>query len=434
VKLTRRIAALPLLLALAAAGPCETPPPSETPDAAAAPTADAAPGTPDAAPPPSHCTTATHAPISNDPAIVALAQATIAFRASLTPDLLARASFCLEDAELHTWSYLPTFVVPRQGLQLSDLSPAQLDLAYRMLAAFLSARGYDRVDFIINTLDEMMRAQWGGFGFGAGLYHLSLFNDPTGDGAWGVQLDGHHLAITLVVDGARVYTTPAFFGGQPNALDGVRLFGAEESAAFAFVGALSSAHLAQAVVGPHAPNDVVVAPGGGGVDDPGSFAWASLETGVRARDLGAAERQKLRALIAEAVAYQNGRFADAKMAEVDAAFDDTFFAWMGATDGSGRYYFRVYSRAILIEYDLSTVLGDPTDHTHMLIRSPDGDAGDFGPFARRTPSLEQHLQEDPQHRRERGRAALAMDVSLPGPASRRALAARLAEIIRQRRG
>ncbi len=425
MKLARSLLALSFLLLLGAAGPCEQPPPA-TPDAGTTPPGPDAATPADAAtmPPPSHCTTATHAPISSDPTVAALASATAAFRASLNPTLLAQASFCLEDDELPSWSFLPVFVAGRKGVQFSDLSPAQLDLAYAVFAGFLSTQGYDRLYLIINTLDEMMRMQWGGFGFGAGLYHISLFNDPATDGAWGIQIDGHHLAITFVVDGDHVYTTPAFFGGQPNVIGGVKVFGGEESAAFAFVAALSSEHLTRALTAVKAPNDVVTAPGNGGPDAARNFDYTQfVHVGLAAADMTASERQKLRALIAQVVSYQHGSFAAAKMAEIDAVFDETWFTWMGPTDGSGRFYFRVYSPKILIEYDLSTVVGEATDHTHMLIRSPD--QGDFGPFALRTPSLEQHLRSDPDHRRERERTALRMDVRRPSAA----LAARLAELV-----
>src|SRR5258706_7636410 len=52
------------------------------------------------APLPSHCTTATHSPMSHDPTIAALAAAVGAFRSSLGGQVFAEASFCLDDDEL----------------------------------------------------------------------------------------------------------------------------------------------------------------------------------------------------------------------------------------------------------------------------------------------------------------------------------------------
>jgi len=366
-------------------------------------------GSPDAAGPAvdggttSGCLSATRSPISTDPKIVALARAATAFHSSLGPDLRHEASFCLEDPQLTSWSYLPVFVAPRKGLQLSELSPSQLDLAYKLFDAFLSTQGYDRLYLIINTLDENLKAMWLGFGYGAGLYRISLYNDPATDGAWGARIEGHHLALIFVVDGNDVYMTPAFYGAEPNTLGGVKIYGTEETLAHALLGAMSTAHLSKALVATTAPEDVVTAPGSGGPDAARSYDYSKLAgVGLKAADMTTDERDKLRALIAQIVAYQDGPFAAAKMADIDAVFGDTTFAWMGPTDGSDRFYFRIYSPKILIEYDLTTLIGPistGTTHTHMIIRSPD--QGDYGPFAAVTPSLEEHIRSAPDHQRER---------------------------------
>ena len=385
-----RVVPLPIVVLLMAAAPCGGG--GGDPDAASP---DAAP--PTDAPTPSDCATATHAPISTDPAIVALARATSAFRRALDPGQLDKAGFCLEDDELSSWSFLPVFVAPRKGIKLSELTADQVDLAYAALDAFLSTQGYDRLHFIINTLDEMLRQMSGGFGFGAGLYHLSLFNDPTTDGAWGFQIDGHHLAITFVVDGDQVYMTPAFFGAQPKTLDGVNFFAAEESLTLALIDALSPDQLARARLGATAPNDVVTSPGNGGPDAARTFDYSRFQTGLRAAELGADQKAKLRALIAQVVGYQDDRFAAAKRAEIDAAFDDTWLAWMGPDRLAGRFYIRIYNPKLVIEYDLTTLLpGNGTEHPHLIIRTPG--EGDFGPFALRGPSLVDHLRTDPEHR------------------------------------
>src|SRR4030095_2059394 len=105
-----------------------------------------------------------------------------------------------------------------------------------------------------------------GLGYGADTYRISLYNDPATDGAWGVRIEGHHLAITAVVDGDQVYLTPAFFGAEPNVIDGKKVFEPEETKAHALVAALSAAHLQTALIGRTAPNDIVTAPGNGGPD------------------------------------------------------------------------------------------------------------------------------------------------------------------------
>jgi hypothetical protein len=368
----------------------------------------------------SACLSAMHAPVSADPRIVALAESAAAFRRSLSPAVLGEAAFCLEDAQLTSWSYLPVFIAPRKGLQLSELSPSQLLLASKIFDGFLSTQGFDRMYFIIDTLDERLKAMALGFGYGAGTYRISLYNDPATDGAWGIRIEGHHLAITCVVDGDQVYLTPAFFGAEPNTLDNKKVFAAEETLAHDLVAAMSTAHLQKALLGHTAPNDIVTAPGNGGPDAARNFDYTQLAgVGLAAADMTPVEQQKLRALVAEIVSYQEGPFAQAKLAEIDAGFAQTRFAWMGPTDGSDRFYFRIYNPKILIEYDLTTLIGPIStgpNHTHMIIRSPD--AGDYGPFA----ALDEHLRSTPDHLR----------APPPARARRDRIVARLARLARRR--
>jgi len=373
-----------VLVALAGCRPAP-PPPAPAPPR---PRAGGAPAAP-------RCATATASPVSTDPDVIALARAAAAFQAALDPMQRDEASFCLEDDELVSWSNLPLFLAPRRGVAFAALTARQAALADAMIDAFLSRAGRQRIDFILDA-EEQLRAT-DGDDFGRGLYHLSLFNQPGVDGAWGVQLDGHHLALTIVVDGDDVAMTPAFFGAQPNRLRGVAAFAAEETLAYDFVAALGDPRLAAARIAATAPEDIETAPGEGGPD---AFADDDLArfagVGLGAAAMTATERQALRALLAQVVSYQDTRWAAATMREVDRAMAQTWFAWSGPTDGRGRFYFRIYSPALLVEYDLTANRGGATDHTHMIVRTPGG--GDYGRFGPRPPTLEQHLRREPHDR------------------------------------
>jgi uncharacterized protein DUF3500 len=359
---------------------------------------------------------------SKEPAIVRLAEAATTFRRSLSDPLRAQLSFCLADEELFSWSNLPLFLAPRRGVRFAQLSPQQLDGAYAMFDAFLSAAGSRRAHLVIDTLEESLRREHGD-DFGRGLYHVSMFNDPASDAAWGVQLDGHHLAITFIVDGDRVSMTPAFFGADPGTVAGVKVFEPEESLAYDFVAALSTEHLRQALVAAEAPEDVLTQPGGDGPDAARSYDFASFHgVGLAASEMTPGEQRLLRALIAQVVSYQDAPWAARSTAEIEAVLADTYFAWMGPVVAGDRFYFRIASDRIVIEYDLTEI-----DHAHLIVRTPRD--GDYAGFAARVPTLQEHYRTAPHHHGARAAdAAVIRDLHPDAPQVRR-LAHRLGSLL-----
>ena len=78
--------------------------------------------------------------------------------------------------------------------------------------------------------------------------------------------------------------------------------------------------------------------------------------------------------------------ARVKMDEVRRHLDDTWFAWIGATDADAVFYFRIQSPVILVEFDhqrpanLRHLAADPSkpsrQHIHVVVRTPNGN--DYG--------------------------------------------------------
>ncbi|MDV6290789.1 DUF3500 domain-containing protein [Streptomyces sp. UP1A-1] len=46
-------------------------------------------------------------------------------------------------------------------------------------------------------------------------YWMRLLGDPDGDGPWGWRLNGHHLAVHVLVTAAGIRVTPHFVGAEP---------------------------------------------------------------------------------------------------------------------------------------------------------------------------------------------------------------------------
>jgi hypothetical protein len=78
--------------------------------------------------------------------------------------------------------------------------------------------------------------------------------------------------------------------------------------------------------------------------------------------------------------------AKVKMEEVRNHLDRTYFAWIGGTDDSSVYYYRIHSPVVMIEFDhqrpanLRHLAKDPAapnrQHIHCVVRTPNGN--DYG--------------------------------------------------------
>jgi hypothetical protein len=108
--------------------------------------------------------------------------------------------------------------------------------------------------------------------------------------------------------------------------------------------------------------------------------------GARAVDFSQPQRKQLLDLVDLYVGNMDDGHARVKMDEVKRQIDRTCFAWIGASDSSGVYYYRIHSPVILIEFDhqrpanLARFAKDhnlPTrQHIHCVVRTPNGN--DYG--------------------------------------------------------
>ena len=77
--------------------------------------------------------------------------------------------------------------------------------------------------------------------------------------------------------------------------------------------------------------------------------------------------------------------AKAHLSDVERHLDDTYFAWVGGTDDTSVYYYRIRSPVILIEFDHQTPVNlrhlypgraPYREHIHAVVRTPNGN--DYG--------------------------------------------------------
>jgi Protein of unknown function (DUF3500) len=338
------------------------------------------------------------------------------------------------DAERRRWFYTPT---DHGGLTLGAQRPGQQRLAHQLVASGLSTAGYVTVATIIgldNVLDEVegWSVDWGRErGRDPGLYYLRVFGEPGGEAPWGWRFGGHHVSLNNLVTGGMVRsTTPCFLGADPavSPLLGptpLRPLGGAEDLARELVRSLDPGRAARATLLDRAPADIVggnrasladgdrmlylrdawrepftepelaervaqmdaAAERASGYDagDYQRLALTSVPKGLPARELGAQQRDLLRALLATYLGRVPGGLSPQADYEQDAALDAVHLAWAGPTGPGQPLYYRLQGPGLLIEYDNTQ---RQANHVHSVWRDP---ASDFGYDALRAHLAAHHL-------------------------------------------
>jgi hypothetical protein len=279
-----------------------------------------------------------------------------------------RANFVGEQYGQAVWSNYPVSDVPRPGLALGTLNPAQRQAAMRVLQAVLSPMGYEKVLDIMGS-DQVLSEGGTNYASGAAYYTIGIFGKPDTSSPWMLQFGGHHLGLNVVIAGADGVITPTLTGAQPAVYqrDGktVRVLARENDKAFAFLEALTPDQRKQAVLD-YEVRDLVLGPGHDGE--------VIVPEGVKGSALDARQRAMLLDLIGEWAGIVNEVYAGPRMTELKAGLSDTYFAWSGSQTHepgkNGAAYYRIQGPRVIIEFSPQAVGGDATMHVHTVYRNP----------------------------------------------------------------
>lgn len=293
------------------------------------------------------------------------------FLDSLSKDERSKVIFDFNDsAQRKRWSNLPVNMAERRGLRMGDLKSSQRDLAMKVLAASLSRMGYEKVVGIIES-DEVLRreASRNAPPFGRDEFFISFMGKPSISEPWMIQFGGHHLALNITVAGSHGVLTPSLIAVQPArfTMDGktVRPMGRETDKALDLVKMLSEAQRKEAVLGSQM-RDLVLGPGHDGE--------TIQPEGVKTSSFTETQRRILIELISEWSGIIHDEAASAKLDEIRANLNDTWFAWSGPME-AGKGYFRIQGPTVFIEYAPQRLGGDVTMHIHSMYRDPTNDYG-----------------------------------------------------------
>jgi Protein of unknown function (DUF3500) len=342
-----------------------------------------------------------------------------AFVSTLDEKQRQKVSFAFDDEEQRKrWSNLPTGAVPRGGISLKEMTPAQRSAAMALVSSALSQRGFEKIQQImegdeVNKTNEgngppFGRGPGGGpppgggdlppggggppfangngpggnrppFGnggqmFGKDLYYISILGAPSEKNPWMLQFGGHHLALNITMDGERGILTPTLTGAQPALykVNGktVRPLGQESDKALALLNALDENQRKQAILN-YRVADLVLGPGQDGK--------TILPEGLKASNMNIAQRAMLVDVVAEWAGIVHESAAAARMSELKADINETWFAWSGPTTAAAgsniRAYYRIQGPHLVIEYAPQQLGGDPALHVHTMYRDPTNDYG-----------------------------------------------------------
>ena len=290
------------------------------------------------------------------------------FLDSLTPEEKAKATFSFDDAERENWFFTP---VPRKGLALREMTPAQQHLATALLSAGLSQQGLIKAETIMSMEDVLrIMEKDDGERRNPGKYYFSIFGTPTDSGTWGYRVEGHHLSQNYTVSDGRVIDAPSFFGSNPGEVregprKGVRLLAQEEDLARDLLNALDDNQKKICVITKDAYKEILTS----------NSKRASLEgkpAGLPVAKMNSKQSQMLTDLLDVYASNVPQQMAEARMAQVKAAGREMYFAWAGVAERGGPHYYRIQSPSFLIEYDNTQ---NDANHIHTVWRDWTNDFG-----------------------------------------------------------
>jgi hypothetical protein len=304
------------------------------------------------------------------------------YLASLSQAQRDRTLFAVDDPEWRKWMNQHFYV--RQGVSFREMTDAQRKAVFGLLEAALSARGM-KLTRDIMRLNETLAELTGDHEFlGEWLYNITVMGKPSATDPWGFQLDGHHAIINYFVLGDQVVMTPFFVGSEPviatsGKYKGVSVLQDEQNEGLRMLLALDDGERAHTVLKSDKTENYNLTEA---FKDNVVLDYA----GARGAYFAAPRRKQLLDLVDLYVGNMDEGHAHVKMEEVKQHLDNTWFAWIGGSEATSVFYYRIHSPVILIEFDhqrpanLRRFAKDPSmptrQHIHCVVRTPNGN--DYG--------------------------------------------------------
>jgi hypothetical protein len=304
------------------------------------------------------------------------------FIASLDRVQLAKTMFPVDDVQWRKWMNQHFYV--RQGVSFQEMTEAQRQLAFGLMRASLSTRGFELTRNVMRLNETLAELAEDPVFLGEWLYFITIMGIPSATDPWGWQFSGHHAIVNFFVLGDQVMMAPLFLGSEPvratsGKYKGVVVLQQEQTGGLDMVRALPEAQQQKAILN-------FSKTGNNNLTEAFKDNVVLDYAGIRAKDLEGPARRQLRDLMQLYVSNMDDGHARVKMNEVEKHIENTWFAWVGGTQDDSVFYYRVQSPVILIEFDhlrpanLAKFVKDPNvptrQHIHCVVRTPNGN--DYG--------------------------------------------------------
>ena len=310
--------------------------------------------------------------------------------AVLSPAERAAVQYPIDAPEWRAWSN-PEFLFNPFGLRLEQLQPESRSAILGLIEASLSPKGFEKARGSMKTnaflgelcqLENIMN-EWS--------YNFLLFGDPSLDAPWGWNLYGHHLCLNCFVLGSQMVISPTFMGAEPNLIDagpnqGLRLFDIEQDGGLALMRSLPDPLREKATIY-RTLHDPAMPEGRWHPGDERHLGGAFQDNrvipyeGIAVSQFSKLQTRQLLDIVQAFICYLPDGPLAAKMAQVEASLDRTWWSWIGGHGEDDPFYYRIQSPVLMTEFDHHAGIWlankEPAKcHIHTVVRTPNGN--DYG--------------------------------------------------------
>lgn len=300
--------------------------------------------------------------------------------------------------EWRAWSN-PEMLLRPFGLRLEEVPESIRDAIHSVISSSLSPEGYQkalaamRINHFLGECVQLPKIM------NKDSYNFLLFGTPSASPSspWGWLLYGHHLDIACFFRGPQIIISPTFTGAEPNIIDagpwkGTAILHKEGDLGLKLMQSLTPEQQATAQIYADLHDDKMPQTGDlltdrWNKDDQRHVCGAFRDNrivpyeGVPASSLSPDQQSLLLAIADEMQLYLPTASRQARLAQIERHFPDTYFCWIGGFADDDAFYFRIQSPVVILEFDHHSGVflnnAEPKKfHTHTIVRSPN--AGDYG--------------------------------------------------------
>lgn len=257
------------------------------------------------------------------------------------------------------------------GIAIGNLSQKQVEALCDLLASVTSEHGYQKITEIMLG-DDLRSFEHGRRNSGVGIeaFRLVLFGQPDDEKPWGLQLDGHHIAFNVSIEGDKFTMSPSFFGTRP---DTFKAAGREMQP---LMNEVELAHqLVQNLSDEQRLKAVVDNKRGRIQTGPGTDGRVPHASGISVSEMTDSQQQLLLNLIQEWVQILPPKHAEIRMEQIKQDLEKTKFSWNGAIKKGSDISYSIIGPTLAVEFACQDMGDNPLEHLHSMYRDPTNEYG-----------------------------------------------------------